>query len=407
MEETVGLRGHARLSGVMLKQLQEIELGYFARVDFGSGTQQRIGATTGHPYLTETDLDFRLGDIGLYADANLRPVRWLALRGGLRGDLFTFDVHNNCAVHTVVLPTPNRPLNDASCLDQETRGAHREPDQRASTQSAAYTPHASLLVGPWWGVSATASVGQGVRSSGPTDINQDDKTPFATVTAYEGGLTFARRFADSIDVSARSVVFDTKVDHDLIFSQTAGRNVSCGGTTRLGSASSVRLTGPFYDFGANLTYVRATFDSGCPNGDTLDLNVAAGQLVPYVPDLVLRADTAVHGPLPWRWARWLDKPVGAALAAGVTYVGPRPLPYGSRSDTIFTVDLNASLSWWMFEAQLSITNLLDARYRLGEYNYASDFHSQPFPTLVPVRHFTAGTPQTILFSFAIHYGDRR
>ena len=32
---------------------------------------------------------------------------------------------------------------------------------------------------------------------------------------------------------------------------------------------------------------------------------------------------------------------------------------------------------------------LDTQYRLGEYNYASDFGSQPFPTLVPMRHFSA------------------
>jgi len=44
---------------------------------------------------------------------------------------------------------------------------------------------------------------------------------------------------------------------------------------------------------------------------------------------------------------------------------------------------------------------------LGEYNYASDFHSQEFPTLVPVRHFSAGAPLTVLWSIAIHYGDRR
>lgn len=394
MEGTVGLRGDARLSGVVLHQPQEIELGYFARGDFGSGKQQRIEAATGHPYLTEIDNDFRLGDIGLYLDANLRPLRWLALRGGVRGDLFTFDIHDNCAVHTIEHPDPTRPLYGQSCFDQQSFGAHREPDQRASTQSAAYMPRGSILVGPFWGVGATASAGQGVRSIDPIYIAQDAKTPFASVSAYEAGLTYAHRFVDAIDLSARSVFFDTKVDHDLIFSQTAGRNTLAGATTRLGSATSLRLTGPFYDLAANLTYVRATFDA-----DNL--------LVPYVPDLVFRADSAIYGDLPWRWTRWRGHPLNASLALGVTYVGPRPLPYGTRSDTIFTLDANANLSWWLFEAGLSIGNLLDARYRLGEYNYASDFHSQPFPTLVPVRHFSAGTPRTILFSIAIHYGDRR
>jgi hypothetical protein len=279
-------------------------------------------------------------------------------------------------------------------MDQLNAGVHVEPNKRADTSSTAVMPKASLLLGPFEHLTFSASYGQGVRSIDPIYIAQDAKTPFASVTAYEGGLTYQHRFADAIDLSARSVFFDTKVDRDLIFSQTAGRNTLAGATTRLGSATSLRLTGPFYDLAANLTWVRATFD------DT-------GLLVPYVPDLVFRGDTAIFGKLPWRWTTWRSQHVGASLSAGITYVGPRPLPYGARSDTIATVDINGTLSWWIFEAQLAVANLFDTRYRLGEYNYASDFHSQPFPTLVPVRHFSAGTPQTILFSFAIHYGDRK
>ncbi len=394
MEGTVGLRGSARLSGVVLKQQQEVEVGYFARGDFGSGIQQRIEDQTGNPYKTDTNLDFRLGDIGLYGDLNLRPVRWLAIRGGVRGDLFTFDVHNNCAVQAVEHPDPSRPLYDASCLDQEGMGMHREPDQRASTQSAAFLPRAAIIVGPFWGVSASAAVGQGVRSIDPIYITQDAATPFASVNAYEGGLSFAQRFAQAIDFNIRSTFFTTKVDRDLIFSQTAGRNTLAGPTTRMGVASSLRLSGRFFDIGANLTYVRATLD------DT-------GLLVPYIPDLVFRGDAAFYGELPWKWTQWWHKRLRGSLSLGATYVGPRPLPYGERSDTIFTIDANASLRWWIFETGISAQNLLNSQYRLGEYNYASDFHTQPFPTLVPVRHFAAGAPLTVLFSLAVHYGDKK
>jgi hypothetical protein len=50
------------------------------------------------------------------------------------------------------------------------------------------------------------------------------------------------------------------------------------------------------------------------------------------------------------------------------------------------------------------TNLLDNRYRLGEFNYASDFHSQPQPTLVSERHFTAGAPRGVFGTLAINFG---
>ena len=99
--------------------------------------------------------------------------------------------------------------------------------------------------------------------------------------------------------------------------------------------------------------------------------------------------------------------IKASLAAGVTYVGPRPLPYGQRSDTIFTVDTNLALAWWLFDLSLSVSNLLDTKYRLGEYNYASDFGSSSSPTLVPARQFTAGAPRSLMFSIAVHYGGAR
>src|SRR5207245_8971887 len=91
-EISLGARCSGRLSGEWLDLQQQIELGYFARHDIASGFQQRIEAATRAPYLTEANLDSTLDDIGLYADANLRFLPWLALRGGFRADLFTYNV---------------------------------------------------------------------------------------------------------------------------------------------------------------------------------------------------------------------------------------------------------------------------------------------------------------------------
>ena len=73
------------------------------------------------------------------------------------------------------------------------------------------------------------------------------------------------------------------------------------------------------------------------------------------------------------------------LAAGFSYVGPRPLPYGARSDTIATLDASATLGWWFVDLSISAQNLLNRQYRLGEYNYVSDFHTTPNPTRCSVR----------------------
>jgi hypothetical protein len=210
---------------------------------------------------------------------------------------------------------------------------------------------------------------------------------FASITAYEGGVAYAGNVR-SATVVARSVVFRTVVDRDLIFDQTAGRNVLGVGTTRTGWLGALRLTGSFFDESANLTLVRATY-----NDD--------GTAVAYVPGAVFRSDSALFRTLPWTV---LGKPIRTTLSAGITYVGRRPLPYGEVSNTIFTIDASASAEWANYHLRFSATNLLDTQYRLGEYNYASDFHSQPQPTLVPDRTFTAGPPRTLFLSLGFNFG---
>jgi outer membrane receptor protein involved in Fe transport len=62
------------------------------------------------------------------------------------------------------------------------------------------------------------------------------------------------------------------------------------------------------------------------------------------------------------------------------------------------------VAWSAFTVRLAATNLFNAKYKLGEYNYASDFHSQAAPTLAPERSFTAGAPQIIMLSLAVTLG---
>jgi len=390
-ETTIGARGFGKLSGTFLDHPQEIELGYFARHDFVSAMQQRVEAATGHPYLTEDNLDSDLDDVGLYVDANFRFLRWLALRGGVRADLFAYRVHNLCAVQSVEHPSPQNPQTDVSCQSQQNFGAHREPDQFVSTSSTATMPRASLILGPWSGVSFSASAGRGIRSMDPIFVIEGKATPFASIAAYEAGVTVEQKLLTDLRMTFSSTVFQTHVDQDLIFSQTAGRNTLAGATTRRGSANALRVSAPFFDVSVNGTYVHATFDDN-------------HLLIPYVPDLVIRGDGAVFRDIPWSFLSIGGQTPRATLATGVTYVGPRPLPFGTRSDRIFTIDANLLFGWPAVKIGLSATNLLDTQYRLGEFNYASDFHSQSQPTLVPVRHFTAGAPRALLFTVAFNVG---
>lgn len=388
-ETTFGARGWARSHGTLFGQRQELELGYFARGDLSSSVRQRIDGEVHVPYKTDADLRSSLGDIGMYADATLRATPWLALRGGARADMFAFDVLDACAVKGVSLPSRTDPPGDKSCLDQQRGGAHREPTERSSTASMKLMPRASLIVGPFQSFTLSLSYGTGVRSIDPSYITQDVATPFASVTAYEGGMSYARSF-DRIAVTARSIVFATHVDKDLVFSETEGRNTLGGGTTRSGWSGALRVTGDFFDQSANITFVKSVFD---------DTHL----LVPYVPDVVIRSDTALFHEVPFKVDGTAPR---AALGVGITYIGRRALPYGQRSDTIFTVDSNATIAWRDYELGVAMTNLLGTQYRLAEYNFVSDFRStpDPSPTLVAARHFAAGAPRSVLFSLSATFG---
>ena len=388
-ETTYGARGFAHTSFEFLGLKQDVELGYYARGDSTESHRQRVDASS-VPYKTDVNLRARLGDLGLYGEITLRPVRGVSLKAGARSDLFLFDVLDRCAVQSVSRPSASEPPGDASCLDQQRFGIHREPEQRSSTASSKLLPRATLTFGPFQHFSYSLSYGHGVRSIDPVYISQDIATPFASISAADGGVAYARDLG-KVSIAARSIFFRTHVDRDLIFSETEGRSVLAGGTTRTGWNGLVRLRGSFFDQNANISLVKSAFD------DT-------GLLVPYSPDLVVRSDTTIFGDLPLAFG---GSPVRGTLSAGAGYVGHRALPYGQRSDTIFTFDAGASARYRAYELELQVTNLLDTRYRAAELNYVSDFRSQPLPTLVPARHFAAGAPRAVFVSFAIALGGEQ
>lgn len=355
-EVTIGARGSARWETRALGQKQELELGYFARGDRVNGTIQRLAAATGIPYKSDLDLDSDLGDLGLYGDAELRALKWLSFRGGLRTDLMTFDV-----------------------LDNQT-------SIRSNASTAAVMPRGTLLVGPFDHFTFSGSAGSGIRSIDPVYVTQDN-APYATIDSYEGGVSYSGGVGPAT-LTARSVFFDTYVDKDLIFNENEGRNILGVGTTRTGWVGSTRLTGTFFDESASLTIVKSTFnDTGLP--------------VSYVPGKLFRSDTAFFTDLP---VRLQGRKIRGTIGAGVTYIAPRPLPNDATSDSIFTVDASGSLQWTHYELSLSATNLLDTKYRLGEYNDASDFHSQASPTTAPARSFIAGPPLGVFASLAVNFG---
>jgi hypothetical protein len=386
---TVGARGAARWKKRWLERNQELEIGYFGRFDAVRGMQTRLLEGSNTPYLRDYDLDSKLTDVGMYVDANFSPVWWLTLRGGVRGEFLTYDVLDLCAQKEVRRPSTVNPPGDQSCLSQRDLGLPRDPTERHSASGGAALPRATLLVGPFAGLTFSGALGTGVRSIDPQFITENLKTPFASIFGWEGGAAWEHAF-EKVDVNARGVVFGTRVDKDLVFNAQEGRGTIGGATTRLGALVAARARGSFFDVAGHLTWVESKFE------DTQ-------LLVPYVPDFVSRLDAAVFHPLPF--VEPLGSPIKGRLGLGVTYVGRRALPFGQRSDVIFVMDASAELAWKQFTLGASLSNLLDTKYRQVELNYASDFRlSGELPTLVPARHFAAGAPRMVMVTLAVHLG---
>ena len=192
-----------------------------------------------------------------------------------------------------------------------------------------------------------------------------------------------------MNIAAKSVFFQTHADQDLLFDPSQGRNTLASGSTRTGWSGSLRALGTFFDVTANATAVKAIFD---------DTHL----LVPYVPDLVLRGDAAVFDELPWKLAH---KPVRRydRVRRELRRQAPAPLRRGERHHLPLRRVGRPRLER-LERATRRRPNLFNSKYKLGEYNYASDFHSQPEPTLAPERSFTAGAPQTLMLSIAATLG---
>jgi hypothetical protein len=95
---------------------------------------------------------------------------------------------------------------------------------------------------------------------------------------------------------------------------------------------------------------------------------------------------------------------GATLSVGtgLTLLGPRPLPFDERSRTVFLADAYTAVRRGELGLRLEVKNALDSRWRDGEFVYSSRFDPDSAPSLVPARHFTAGSPRMASLTLEVH-----
>ncbi len=378
---TAGARGSDRRTGILFGRQQSLEAGYYARYDHTTPMIQRLRYGTQVPYAIDEDLVTDVLNLAVYLDLDLRPFRWLTVRGGVRQEYFDYNVLNQCA--TAGQFVPNTPPNQ-TCAPFDATGP-RLPTERNTATGLVTEPKVTVLAEVARPLTLTASYGQGAQSLDAVYITQNERAPFASITAAEAGAIYHRRFS-SADVTARAIGFYTHVDRDLIFDPLLGRLSQSTGTTRDGAVAAVRATGRWFDELASATYAHATYD-------------ADGTLVPYVPSVIARSDTALFGPLSHRL--FFGHGLTGTMGFAVNFIGPRALPFSQTAGSTLELDASASVRWGVVRLGLLAQNLTDARYPSSELFYASNFNSRPEPTLAPTEHFSAAPPFSLLGTLSI------
>ncbi len=359
-----------------------MEFGTSFRMHLITQTQNLLQAPQNKIWDQRVDANVRATDIGFYADINLHLTRFAILKGGVRTDVLHYDIDDRLGNF---IPS--------SIAQTHLVGFHR------TAVGVAVGPRATLEIKPLSWLTLMASYGEGYRSPQARQLAEGENAPFAKVRSYEGGFRIAPHGGDRIAFS--SAAYATTLDNDLVFDPEEGRLERIGPTQRVGFVSHVTAK-PFAwaTASASVTYVHATLRDPPPaTAENPAPAFQSGQLLPYVPPVVVRTDLGVHRDLIRLWTHH----VHGRLGLGGTFLSPRPLPYAQSTPHIFLLDLSGSVRWHFIELSLEMFNLTDTRYAASAYSFVSNWGNRDVPSMLPQQHISAGAPRTFMGTLGLHF----
>lgn len=350
-----------------------LSLGFFGRYDDVVSASHRLRAEGGAPYLTMFDNHLRVTNLAAWASVRGIIGARVVVQGGVRLDAFLFSVDDR-----------NRPLAD--------RQGERLGSERSDAVGVMPSPRVSVDVRLVDGLSWLTAFGLGARSSDGAALSQGELAPFAMVVSAESGLRYVKRGA--VGLEARASAFATRVERDLVFEPTTGRNEALGTSNRVGVFGLARVTWlRWLDVNATVSYTRGHL----PPPGTPWYELFTGPALPYVPRWLGRVEAVGQHDVAL-WSQRFTLTGGAALWA----IGSRPLPLERFAEPVALLDLSARVRWQFLELGVMLDNVFDVRWRQAEYNYASNFADPgAAPSQLATRHFVAGPPRTWRLSLAV------
>lgn len=328
--------------------------GVQARVD---DIHARLGPqVTRTPLGTTVDSDIQEASYAPYLKAEFQPAPWLRLSGGVRSEVFTFNVRNRCP----------------DCVE---RPAGR-------TTSGIVLPKANMILGPWLNTEFFLNYGEGFHSNDARSAVAVGSSPLARARTYEAGIRVRPWGADGLEMIATAWALDLK--QELVFVGDEGTTEIRGATKRRGVEVATRghVWGPVYVNGS-FTWTKAEFH----NGDA----------IPLAPELT------AYGAVLVRWPEALTTQVQA------TYLGVRPLveDRSINAPSWVTVDLSmryhvpVKLSHGRLEAFLFVQNLLNTKWEQAVFAFDSQLRNEPTP--VTDIHFVPGVPRFVMGGLAWYF----
>lgn len=302
-----------------------------------------------NPYFTINDVGVGEQSVSGWWGQQVFLTDWARLEGGVRGDVFFFNVANQ-------LPQQGLDPNfEAVRID-------------GTNVKGLPSPKANLVLGPWYDTEYYLNFGYGFHSNDARGVILTGTDGLAQGYGYEGGIR-TRQF-DRLDAAVALWLVD--LDSELVFSGDGG-NVDAdivGGnyvpgppTRRWGVDFETRYQFTdwlFADY--DLTFADPKFrsevcvpDLASPTGED------CGTDIPLAPRLVMNGGLTAE--FTDGWASGL----GAALR--FRYLGSRP---ANEQDTLTAqgwtlLDLLLRYRWRNVEASLALTNLTDAAWREAQF----------------------------------------
>jgi len=286
----------------------------------------------------------------------LQPTPWLRLAGGVRTEVFTFDVRNRCA----------------TCTEQPA----------GNTSSGVVLPKMNVILGPWFRTEFFANYGEGYHSNDARSAVAQAASPLARARNYEVGIRSKPWGQDGVELIATLWALDLK--QELVFVGDAGTTEIRGASRRRGMEVAARgqVWGPLY-FNGSVTWTKAEFN----NGDA----------IPLAPEVT------AYGALLLRWPEGLTSQIQA------TYLGVRPLvedrsakaPSWTTFDLSERYQLPVTLPHGRLEAFLFVQNLFNTKWEQATFFFDSRLRNEAAG--VADTHFVPGSPRFVMAGLAWYF----